>query len=117
MPTHHDDAQVTPGDDWEIIGTLLDVDDKPLDLTDAQILWTLLDGKGNLALAQDQQATVSIIPPVTSGIINIALHRDITKTIKPGRYIDAVRVIIGSVASTLWTGNILVQSDPFWATS
>jgi hypothetical protein len=114
---HHEDAQVTPGDDWEIIGTLLDVDNNPLDLTDAQILWTLLDGKGNLALGQDQQATVTITQPVTSGIINIALHRDITKTIRPGRYIDAVRVIIGTIGSTMWVGNILVQADPFWATA
>src|SRR6516225_9918196 len=98
MPSLHADAQVTPGDDWEIIGTLLDVDGTPLDLTDAQILWALLGPDGNLALGQDQQATVTIASPVTSGIITIALNRDITKTIRPGRYIDAVRVIIGSIA-------------------
>jgi len=47
MPsTDRDPAKLVAGDDWHIVGTLLDRAGNPLDLTNASIAWTLLDPSG-----------------------------------------------------------------------
>lgn len=46
MPTHHDPIELVAGDDWEIPGALLDDNGNPLDLSDAEFAWVVVDTGG-----------------------------------------------------------------------
>jgi hypothetical protein len=41
-PTPRPDLTLTCGDDWAVLGTRLDIDGSPLDLTDASLKWVLV---------------------------------------------------------------------------
>ncbi len=109
---HHPEVTESPGDDWALYGTLTDVDGTPLDLTYAAISWTLIAPDGTLAIPNNS-AQVAVPVPMTSGLVVINVPRDVTTTLTPGRYTDALRVTIADLRDTIWTGMILVNANFF----
>jgi hypothetical protein len=97
-PTPHPDLTLTSGDDWEILGTLLDTAGQPLDLTDATLEWVLVGSDGTVAAAFPGSAEIAIWEPFASGAITVILRSDITETLAPGRYSDRLRVTIDGSA-------------------
>ena len=84
-----DPATLVAGDDWHIVGTLLDRAGNPVDLTYASIAWTLLDPSGAPLGAS---AIITVIDPPRAGIVSIKLTEATTATLAPGHYIEALRV-------------------------
>jgi hypothetical protein len=113
MTSMHSDIEVTAGDDLVVPGTLLDIDGSPLDLTDAQLKWVLLDPNGAVAASCPGTVELAIWSPPTSGKITVALGGDITAELEIGRHTDALRVTTG-LRQTLWRGCILVGASPPW---
>jgi hypothetical protein len=116
MATHHDDAIVSAGDDWAIAGLVLDPSGDPLDLTGAQLEWTLIDPNG-LTCTLVSQAAILISGPATAGAITIKVPRAVTD-LDPGRYHDALRVFLPTVSDTfdvasVWIGSIMVDANAF----
>jgi hypothetical protein len=90
MPTtNRDPAKLVAGDDWHVVGTLLDRAGNPLDLTNASIAWTLLDPSGAPVGAS---ATITVIDPPSAGIVNIKLTGATTATLASGHYTEALRI-------------------------
>ena len=108
---HHDDTELMAATDWAIDGTLLDVNDQPLDLSNATLAWTLI-GPSGAAVFTEADASISVLPPATGGLIRISIANTKTAQLECGRYIDALEVTIGDVVSPLWIGNILVAANP-----
>lgn len=112
MPlVHHDDIELAAGDDWLILGTLLDQNGNPEDLTGATLEWMLLGPDGCPVLV-DGQFSVAPVPQEV-GNINIYVAATVTQTFAAGRYTDAVRATVGGVKSSMWIGNILVAVNLF----
>jgi hypothetical protein len=114
MPTHHDDLELVVGDEWLILGKLLDENGNPLDLTaDVECSWTLVSPDGHLP-GLDQAATLET---QDGGVVRIVVPDIFTRTLAPGRYLDAIRVWIGDEPATQWTGIIIAAADPFFRTA
>ncbi len=115
MLTLHDDVELTIGDEWEITGSLLQEDGTPLDLNSGVgISWTLLDPDGIPVTDLGTYAELERVEPVSAGNVIITIDAALTKTFRPGRYTDALRVQVGAAPSTLWRGMILADADPFY---
>ena len=113
MPTHHDDLELVLGDEWLIVGKLLDEEGKPLDLSSGvELGWTLVNSDGHLP-GLDLAATIE---PQDGGIVRIVVPDTYTRLLAPGRYLDAIRVWIGDEPATQWTGIIIADADPFYPT-
>lgn len=112
MPTTgHDDAKLVAGEDWHIVGELLDRDGKPLDLTNASIAWTLLDPSGGPVEAS---AIITVVEPPTRGIVNIVLIAATTAALAPGHYTEALRITrAGGTANFHGLSIIVVRGSPF----
>jgi hypothetical protein len=110
--THHDDADVMAGDTWVIPFTLYDADGAALDLTDAELSWTFLNPDGYKCLDIINSAVIAKDNPLTSGKGRITVPAGATSR-PPGRYSDAMRVVIGSEVDTMFHGMILVSADAF----
>jgi hypothetical protein len=111
MPTHHDDIELVIGDEWLIVGTLLDENGQPLDLTAGVTLgWALLGPDGNRVPGLTEGATLD---KQLGGVVRITVPDSFTRTLTPARYMDAIRVWVGDVPVTQWTGIILADADPF----
>jgi hypothetical protein len=110
MPTHHDLIELVAGDTWEIPGTLTDANGSPLDLTNAQFEWVLVDTGGNpITLA----AAVDVMDAET-GAVGIYVPAGDTAGLDPGYYTDALRVNLARADSAMvWHGQILVAANPF----
>lgn len=109
--THHDDLEVTAGDDWVIDAFLTDADGAKVDLTSAEgLIWYLIGPDGQW-IAGIAQAVVTTVQPATDGHVRLVLPRAST-AVQPGRYHDALRTIFGGNATMTWTGTILVAADP-----
>lgn len=116
MLTLHDDIAMTCGDEWQILGQLLQEDGTPLDIADTVgITWTLIDPDGEHVPGLVASGTLERLTPTTDGKILITLDEELTRTFRPGRYTDAVRVTISDAPATLWRGMILAAADPFYA--
>ena len=112
MPTHHDDIELVIGDEWLIVGQLLDEDGKPLDLdTGVECSWTLVTPTGHI-LGLDAVATLEETP---GGIVRIVVPDTFTRLLNPGRYFDAIRVWVGDEPATEWTGIIIANANPFYS--
>jgi len=107
----HSAASLVAGDDWEIKGTLLDEDDNPFDLTNAQILWTLVDDAFNKAIDTDV-VNISVTDALAGECI-IQVPATITSPLKAGYYSDVLRIVTGGITSTLWTGPFYIMADAF----
>jgi hypothetical protein len=105
MPTHHDPIELLAGDDWEIPGALLDDNGNPLDLSNAEFEWVLVDRGGNpITLA----AEVEVTDPA-EGAINIMVLASDTAGLDPGFYTDALRVEFPTPGrSTVWHARLIV---------
>jgi hypothetical protein len=112
MLTHHDDLEYVAGDDWTIIGVLLDVNGSTLDLTNASFQWTLIDPTGEPVVDLLSVATISVLQPSTNGQVQIVVPAAVTLPLLAGRFHDALRVTI-DYTSTFWMGTILVDGNPF----
>jgi hypothetical protein len=110
--TEHQLISLVGGDDWQINATFLDVDDTPLDLTNAVINWTLLDALGNTVLSPGQ---FSIVLGAGPGECTLTVPRTSTTTIAGGAHADYWRLTMGGVTNTLLSGAISVRSDPWGA--
>jgi len=108
----HDDIEMRAGDAWEIDGTLLDEGGAALDLTNASFNWMIRDVDGNPLISVVQAAQIAVID-ASQGTVRIVLDHITTGTLAPGRYTDAIQVIIGGEADTEWTGQILVACNHF----
>lgn len=111
MIPHHDDTELMAETDWVINGTLLDINGQPLDLSNATLQWTLI-GPDGIPVLKETDATMTIVPPPTGGLITISIANAKSAGFEAGRYIDALQVTIGDVISPLWIGNILVAANP-----
>jgi hypothetical protein len=84
-----DSDKLLAGEDWCIVGTLLNRDGNPPDLTDALIEWTLLDQSG----APVGASTISaVLDPPSAGIVLVNLAAATTAALAPGYYTDELRV-------------------------
>lgn len=116
--THHDDIELMPGDDWLIVGNVNDASGSPLDLTNAELMWMLLDPDG-VPCSAVAASSLSRVAPFSSGVVNIAVPRNVNAGLDPGRYHDALRVIITNVSDStqkveaVWFGPVLIDADPF----
>jgi hypothetical protein len=114
--THHDDIELAAGDEWEIAGTLLDETGAPLNLdASVNLGWTLLGRDGNQVEGIAGAATLERLDPVSDGKILIIVPDEFTRTLEPGRYMDAVRAWVGDAPALQWVGMILCAADPFHA--
>lgn len=106
MPTHHDPIELVPGDDWEIPGAVLDADGNPLDLSDADFEWVLVDTGGNpITLAAEVEVT-----DAADGAISISIPTSDTTGLDPGFYMDALHVTFPAAGrSMVWQGQIVVS--------
>ena len=112
MPSHHPDIELVAGDDWSIVGTVLDDSGNPLDLTGSTLVWTFIDPDGETMVDLITASSISPNSPPTAGILTIAVPRGVTAPLLAGRYHDALRVIPTIGASTYWLGSILIEPDP-----
>jgi hypothetical protein len=100
------------GDDWELRVTLLDANGAPFNLSGSPtILWELSDRNG-LRVIQPNEVAVSITD-AAAGKCSLLIPASVTTRLKGGHYYDALRVIMGGVASTFLTGDWNVMADPF----
>jgi hypothetical protein len=114
MPTHHDDIALTSGDDWLIAGTLIDENGAALDLSAVEMVqWVLLGSTGQPVLAPGD-VVITIVDPPTNGHVNVSVPSSATIQLAPGRYVDAMRVVMtGGSRSSVWHGIIGVDANPF----
>src|SRR5262249_12184038 len=90
---HHDPTELMAATDWEIDGTLLDVDGQPLDLSNATLQWSLIGPQGTPVL-QKGDATIAVTAPA-AGTITTAVH--------PAKAADArMRALYGRAAANHW---------------
>jgi len=108
---HHPDTELMAATDWAIDGTLLDADGQPLDLSNAELTWTLIGPQGTPML-QDGDATITVVGDPTAGLVHITVHNAKTALLECGRYIDALQLTVGDIVSPLWLGQILVAANP-----
>ena len=112
--THHDDISLTIGDEWLIVGKMLDENGEPLDLNDSvELGWTLLGPDGIQVSGLLDGVTVE---KKADGIVHIIISDTVTRRLQPARYMDAIRAWTGGEPATQWTGLILAEADPFYPT-
>jgi hypothetical protein len=107
MTTMHDLHSFYAGDDWQINGSLFDIDGQPLDITSANIEWALLNFSQEIVL-NGSSAQIQIIDAV-NGKITILVPNEATAPLVAGEYNDVLRVTIGSITDTMWVGGIVVK--------
>lgn len=112
MSVHAIQTNMFAGDDWEVRATLLDQDGNPYNLSGTPvILWTLLNENG-VRVIQSNEVIVTVLD-TAAGKCSIVVPHTITTRLPSDIYIDALRINIGGVISTLSTGQIQVIADPF----
>jgi hypothetical protein len=113
MSIRHKEHVFVRGDTWVIRGRLFDRDGNPLPLPAGLLLeWALLD-ETRIAIARATSNDSIIITDSTNGLIEITVLPEVTGTIQPGAYSDALRATIQSTVATMWGGPIIVDGSPF----
>ena len=108
MPSHHNDESLTPGEAWGVFSMLLDAEGRPLDLTAAELSWTLRDLNSAVMPVNGVVAVVD----ARSGIVSITVDATATATLEPGYYLDTLRCRVAGTSS-VWVGGISVSANPF----
>jgi hypothetical protein len=110
--SHHADLTRVAGDDWVITCTVVDETNTPLDLSGADdVQWALLGADGLPAIPElSATVTVADVPP---GTVTVTLPHDITAMLNPGRYPDALRIILAGKRTVVSEGLIMVGANPF----
>jgi hypothetical protein len=111
MPEHHEPIEVIAGETWDILCTLLDANDSPIDLTGATVEWALIDSGGN-PVAIAAQVTMT---DAASGAICISIPGNETAGLDPGYYNDGLRVTLRGGGRSTWLGHIQVDANRFAA--
>jgi hypothetical protein len=113
MSIRHREHVFVRGDTWTIRGRLFDREGNPLPLPAGSLLeWALLDETRN-AIARATTADNIIITDAEGGLIEINVPANVTATIQPGAYSDALRATVQSTVATMWGGPIVVDDSPF----
>ena len=113
MTTQHAQTDFFAGDDWQINATLLNETGGPFDLTSATVSWVLMNVMTHRQLISPNDAVVTIVDAL-AGTCTITVPRDKTSPVPTGLHQDSLRVIdANGIASTLSTGPVHVQADPF----
>ena len=113
MPVpHHDDLEFVAGDDWDIGATLLRPDGTAYDLSNASVIW-MLRGPDGIPVFQPGQYAINLTPPLTAGMLVIAVPAAVTAALRPGRYLDSLRATDSAGTDIFWTGMILVSPNPW----
>ena len=113
MTTKHSTMEWFAGDDWQINATLLDDNGEPFNLNSAEILWALISASSKRVL--DQEDVNIALTDAVSGKCSIHIPAEKTSPLSGGTYTDYIRVISGGITSTLSTGPIQVQDNPWIA--
>jgi hypothetical protein len=114
MPTHHADIELTAGDDWLIAGLLIDENGAPLDLSSVDMVQWIMLGADGMPVFTPGVALIEIDDDPTTGNVNISVPSLATKYVPPGRYVDAMRVVMSETSrSSVWQGIIGVDANPF----
>jgi hypothetical protein len=71
-PTLHPALELVAADDWNIAGTLLDLDGSPFDLTGASLEWRLISPDGLVAASFPGTASLTVLD--APGAITIGVH-------------------------------------------
>jgi hypothetical protein len=108
----HQPVTLVGGDDWQLNATMLDPAGNNLDLSNASVLWTLLDETYKEALPAND-FVVTIGPGV--GQCSVSVPATSTTKLSTARYYDFWRVVISGVHQTLLCGQINAQADPWGA--
>ena len=80
-----------------------------IDLTNARIVWTLLDYDASVAVGP-----VTLTGLTTDGTATLTITAAVTGTLAPGRYTDFARIVFadGNVSYSIEPGTVLVGADP-----
>lgn|SRR5262245_16969865 len=111
MTTQHIGVELVAGDDWELSILMLDENGDPYDLTQATILWCLMD-ISYVQVVNTEDVVISITDPI-GGTCLIHIPHDITTILPAGLYTDTLRIVIGGIYTTLLFGQISVMADPW----
>jgi len=109
MALTHRTFEFFVGDTWTMNASLHDRDGKPLDLTDATVIWRLRDDIANAVVATATIDDGIGIVDAVNGAIVITLASSATSLLPPGNYLDEIRVIIGDVTDTQAIGPIVAK--------
>jgi hypothetical protein len=113
MSIRHREEAFTCGDTWTIRGLLFDRDGNPLPLPDGSLIeWALMDETRTAIARATTNDNIAITDPENGGIV-ITVPPDITATIDPGSYSDALRATVAGSVATMWGGPIVVNGSPF----
>lgn len=107
MTTVHELHSFYSGDDWQINGTLFNAQGDPLDITNATIEWVLMNTLQQVVVP-DTAIQLEVVDAV-NGKISILIKSATTTGVAPGQYNDMLRVTIGTISDTMWTGGIAVK--------
>src|SRR5262245_41637442 len=111
MTTQHVAVGLVAGDDWELSILLLDENNNPYDLTQATILWCLMDSQ-YVRVINTEDVILTIPDPLT-GVCLVHVPNAATTTLPAGFYTDTLRIVIGGIVTTLLFGQINVMADPW----
>jgi len=105
------------GNAWQIDAALHDRDGNPLDLTNVDLAWFLLDPAKDRVI--DGRGVGIEVTDRTAGKCSIAVTAAATAKLSPGVYSDMVRLTLHSgpgtpvlLRATVWEGPITVVASP-----
>ena len=113
MTVTHEPFSLYPGDTWKFEASLHDDNDAPLDLTNAEITWTVREAlSGDLVLTLTIGDGITIAGDPIEGKAVIIVSPERTGAIAAGNYVDMVRVTLASgIVTTQATGAIAVAPN------
>lgn len=115
MALTHEQFVFYSGDHWKLELSLHDDQGAALDLTGAQVEWTLYDAAtGEVVITLTVvPGEISILDPPTDGKAQVIVAPARTSTLAPGAYYDVTRAMLPSgFVSTQAVGTIMVAEVP-----
>jgi hypothetical protein len=111
MTIVHDTQTFYCGETWEILGTLTDTNDAPIDLTGASVEWKLDDPSGTTNIKTSTMgAGISLSGQPAAGQILIIVSATDTDNFAPGEYRDQLTLTLADgTVSVQWVGTIMAN--------